>query len=76
MSYRYGTIQVSVTKVNGTITAVNLLQAGATGGREQAFSVLQQAVVKANGTSFGNVSGATFTTAAFKQAVDSALAKF
>jgi hypothetical protein len=30
----------------------------------------------ANGTSFGNLSGATFTVDAFKQSMESALAKF
>ena len=76
INYRYGTVQVSVTKANGKITAVNLLQAGATGGRQGAFSYLVQYAVQANGTSFGNLGGATFTTDAFKQSLESALAKF
>ena len=75
-NYRYGTIQVSVTKTNGVISSVDMIIAGATGGRERAFATLQQAAVDANGTAFGNVSGATFTTDTFKQAVESALAKF
>ncbi|MEY4322130.1 MAG: hypothetical protein RL167_858, partial [Actinomycetota bacterium] len=29
----------------------------------------------ANGSNFANISGATFTTAAFKQALDSAISK-
>jgi uncharacterized protein with FMN-binding domain len=76
IQYRYGTVQVSVTKDNGNITAVNLLQAGATGGRQGAFSLLVQYAIQANGTSFGNLGGATFTTDAFKQSLESALAKF
>ena len=76
INYRYGTVQVSVTKANGKITAVNLLQAGATGGRQGAFSYLVQYAIQANGTSFGNLGGATFTTDAFKQSLESALAKF
>jgi uncharacterized protein with FMN-binding domain len=76
ISYRFGTVQVSVTKANGKITAVNLLQQGATGGRQSAFSYLVQYAIQANGSSFGNLGGATFTTDAFKQSLDSALAKF
>lgn len=75
INYQYGTVQVSVTRENGKITAVDMIQAGANGGREQAFPMLQQAALDANGTSFGNVGGATFTTNAFKQALDSAIAK-
>ena len=75
IDYQFGTVQVSVTRDNGKITAVDMVQAGANGGREQAFPMLQQAAIDANGTSFGNVSGATYTTDAFKQALDSAIAK-
>jgi hypothetical protein len=74
--YRYGTVQVSVTKTDGQITAVNLLQAGATGGRGQAFDFLVQYTVDAQGSSFGNISGATYTTAAYKQSLNAALAQF
>jgi uncharacterized protein with FMN-binding domain len=76
VQYRYGTVQVSVTKANGKITAVNLLQQGATGGRQGAFPYLVDYAVQANGSSFGNLGGATFTTDAFKQSLESALAKF
>ena len=76
INYRYGTVQVSVTKANGKITAVNLLQQGATGGRQGAFPYLVQYAIAANGTSFGNLSGATYTVDAFKQSLESALAKF
>ena len=76
INYRYGTVQVSVTKANGKITAVNLLQEGATGGRQGAFPYLVQYAIQANGTSFGNLGGATYTTDAFKQSLESALAKF
>ena len=76
IGYRFGTIQVSVTKSNGSITAIDLVQAGATGGRQTAFPRLVAEAINANGSSFGNLGGATYTTAAFKQALDSALAKF
>ena len=74
--YRFGTVQVSVTKSGGKITSVNLLQAGATGGREAAFSTLVDLAIQANGTSFGNLGGATYTVDAFKQSMEAALAKF
>jgi len=74
INYRYGTIQVEAITKSGKLTAVNLLQAGATGGRDAAFSVLVSAAISANGSSFGNASGATFTTQAFKQSLDSAIA--
>ena len=76
VQYRYGTVQVAVTKSNGKITAVNLLQEGATGGRQAAFTYLADLAVQSNGSSFGNLSGATYTTDAFKQSLESALAKF
>jgi uncharacterized protein with FMN-binding domain len=76
INYRYGTVQVSVTKASGKITAVNLLQEGATGGRQGAFSYLVDYAIQANGSSFGNLGGATYTTDAFKQSLESALAKF
>jgi uncharacterized protein with FMN-binding domain len=74
--YQYGTVQVSVTKSGGKLTAVNMLQEGATDGRQAAFPVLIDLATQANGSSFGNLSGATYTTDAFKQSLESALAKF
>ena len=76
IDYRYGTIQVKVTEKSGAISDVSLVQAGATNGREQIFPALVNAAIKANGSNFGNASGATMTINAFKQALDSALAKF
>jgi uncharacterized protein with FMN-binding domain len=76
INYRFGVVQVSVTKDNGKITAVNLVQGTATHGRESTFPYLQQYALSAQGSGFANMSGATYTTDAFKQAVDSALSKF
>lgn len=76
ISYRYGVVQVSVTKTNGKITDVNLIKGTATDGRSAAFPSLIQATIDNNGTGFGNLSGATFTTNAFKKAVNSALGNF
>jgi len=75
IDYIYGTVQLSVTSENGAITAVDLIQATASAGRDTAFPALQQYAVQANGSNFGNLSGATYTTDAFKQALDSAITK-
>lgn len=72
----FGTVQVRVTKTNGKITAIDLLQANATHGRAGAFPYLVQYAIAANGANFSNLSGATFTTNAFKTSLRSALAKF
>lgn len=77
VNYRFGTIQLSVTEdASGSITSISLVQAGATGGRQSAFSSLKAAALSAQGSNFGNISQATYTTMAFKDALDSALAKF
>ncbi len=73
--YQFGTVQVTVTKANGKITAIDYLQSTASAGRDQAFGMLSTAAIQANGSNFGNIGGATYTTDAFKQALDSALAK-
>lgn len=77
VTYKYGVIQLEVVKSGSTITVVNLIQLG-TKGPDWAVvpGMLADAAVSANGSSFGNVSGATFTTQAFKSALESALAKF
>lgn len=69
-------MQVKVTEVNGKITDITLLKAGATGGRSAAFSYLVDYAIQAQGSNFGNLGGATYTTAAFVQSLDSALAQF
>ncbi len=71
----FGQVQVKVTQSNGKITAVEMVQANATSGRESAFPTLVQAALDSNGSSFGNVSGATYTTEAFKSSLNSALSK-
>ena len=75
VNYQFGTVQLSVTTENSKITAIDLVQSGATAGREQAFSYLVTDAINANGTNFGNLSGATYTTDAFKQALQSAVSK-
>jgi len=75
IQYAYGVVQVEVVRTNEKISAVNLVQGTASAGRDQAFSTLQQAAVSSQGSGFGNLSGATYTTDAFKQALDSAISK-
>jgi len=76
ISYRYGVVQVSVTKTDGKITSISYGNSSATGGRQGAFPYLVQSAIASQGANFSNLSGATFTTDAFKQALTSALAKF
>lgn len=72
----FGTVQVQVTKSGGKITEITMLLANATKGRAAVFPYLIQYAIDANGSNFANVSGATYTTDAFKQSLDAALAKF
>lgn len=76
ISYRFGVVQVKVTKKGNDITSVDCLNCTATKGRSSAFPTLQAQAVSSNGSNFGNLGGATYTTDAFKQALDNALAKF
>lgn len=71
----YGPVQVRVTSENGKITAIDLVQAQSSGGRDAAFPLLVKAALAANGSNIGNVSQATYTTNAFKKSLDSALSK-
>lgn len=65
-----------MTKTGSKITDITLVQAGANHGREGTFPYLVQYALDAQGTGFGNITGATFTTDAFKSALSSALGKF
>lgn len=75
IQYRFGTVQLKVTQVGGKITAIEQVQATASDGWMEAFPYLEDYAIQANGTSFGNLSGATYTTDAYKQALDSAISK-
>lgn len=76
IDYKYGVVQISITKTDNTITDVVLLQGDTSYGRDAAYTALIGATIKTQGTNYGNVSGATFTTDAFKKAVTNTLAKF
>ena len=73
--YQFGQVQVSVTEANGKITAIDYSNSTASNGRDKAFPYLVQYAIQAQGTNFANLSGATYTTDAFKQALTSALSK-
>jgi uncharacterized protein with FMN-binding domain len=74
--YKYGVVQVKVTKKGGKISSISYLRKSATDGRSAVFPDLVVAAKAANGSNIRNISGATFTVNAFKKALDSALAKF
>ena len=76
VSYQFGDVKLEVVKKGGKITDVNCLTCTATKGRSAAFPTLISSAISANGSGFGNLGGATYTTNAFKQALDNALGKF
>jgi len=78
VNYRYGTVQLTVTKTGSSITSINLDQAGATNGRASAFPYLVQLAISAQSSSFDTsmLSGATYSVNAFMSAFDDALAQF
>ena len=74
---RQGDMQISVTKQGSKITDVSIISGGTEGGDWASVpGLLADAAVKAQGSGFGNIGGATHTTDAFKTALENALAKF
>lgn len=69
-------VKLAVTMKSGKITDIDYSGSTATEGRYAVFPDLVQAAKSANGSSFGNISGATYTTKAFKSALSAALGKF
>ncbi len=76
IEYEYGVIQLELTHQAGTIVNLSVLQGDTSYGRGDTYASLINATIAAQGTNFGNYSGATFTTEAFRSAVASATAKF
>ena len=78
VNYRYGTVQLTVTKTGSSITSINLDQAGATNGRASSFPYLVQLAISAQSSSFDTsmLSGATYSVNAFMSAFNDALAQF
>jgi uncharacterized protein with FMN-binding domain len=74
----FGTVQVRVTITNGKITALAALDYPNSDGRSSQISsfsipILRQEVLAAQGTQIDVVSGATYTSNAYAQSVQSAL---
>jgi uncharacterized protein with FMN-binding domain len=76
VKYRFGTIQVKVTKSGGKISKVSYVKSTYTRVPPGTMTYLLQASVQANGSKFANVTRATYTVDAFKKSLDSALGKF
>ena len=77
VSFRYGTVQVQVTVSNGAITDVTTLQAPGDGHSGQisqyAVPILQSEALSAKSAQIDLVSGATYTSEAYAQSLQSAL---
>lgn len=78
VSTRFGTVQVQVTVENGVITAVEALQLPSDDRRSQSISqevepMLAEMALVAQSASIDTISGATYTTRAYRQSLQSAL---
>jgi uncharacterized protein with FMN-binding domain len=80
IQYMYGDIQVKVTKQGTRITNIQVLKEDATDPRSAqinsiAIPMLQQQAMSAQSANINGVSGATFTSQAYYEALQSALDK-
>lgn len=75
IQYRYGVVQLEITATNGKLEKINEVQATASPGYTEAFPYLNEMALKAQSANFGNLSGATFSSEAYAQALSSALSK-
>ena len=78
VQYRYGQLSVTVTEQAGRITDLQMASLSETDARsvfidDQAIPQLRQQVLAAQNANIDGVSGATFTTQAYAQSVQSAL---
>jgi uncharacterized protein with FMN-binding domain len=78
VQYRYGDIQVQVTTTGSKIDNVSIAQEGATDARSyqinsQAVPILESQTMSAQSTQIDGVSGATYTSQAYLQSLQSAL---
>lgn len=74
--YRYGQIVLSVDISNGQLDAIQIIEATTEGKAwEQVPPVLVEMALEARGSGFVNLSGATFSSNAFRQALENALGK-
>lgn len=75
IQYKYGVIQLEITAEGGKLTRINQIQASASPGYDQALPILDQSALASSSTNFNNVSGATFTSKGYKDALASAISK-
>ena len=78
VQYRYGDIQLKVTEQGSKITNIEVVQESATDGRSyqinsQAVPLLQSEAMSAQSAQIDGVSGATYTSQAYAQALQSAI---
>lgn len=73
--YEFGYVELTVTSKDGKLSAIDVGTSTATDGREQAYPYLVEYAIAAQGTNFSNLSGATYTTDAFKVALENAISK-
>lgn len=75
IEYRYGVVQLEVTATDGKIEKINEIKATSSRGYMGAFPYLNEMAIKAQSADFGNLSGATFSSKAYAEALASALSK-
>ncbi len=75
IDYRYGAVQLEVTETGGKIDSIKEIQATASSAYEAVFPLLNEAAITAQSTDFANVSGATYSSEAFKEALANTLSK-
>jgi uncharacterized protein with FMN-binding domain len=78
VQYRYGEIEIEVTASGSKITNVTILKDDATDGRSyqinsEAVPILQSETISAQSSQIDGVSGATYTSQAYLQSLQSAL---
>ncbi|WP_062301194.1 FMN-binding protein [Demequina subtropica] len=78
VSSRYGTFQAEITVEDGVMTEIAWLQSGEADHHSQAINdyaipVLEDAILQAQSTDVGYVSGASYTSDAVEQAIESAM---
>jgi uncharacterized protein with FMN-binding domain len=81
VNYNYGVLSVSVTATGRTITNVGIASLNDGGSPrsqsidQQSIPMLEQQAIQAQGGSIQGVSGASYTSAGFRQSLQSALGK-
>ena len=78
MQYRYGDIELSVTETGSKITGISIVQDGAADARSyqinsQAIPMLTSQALSAQSAKIDGVSGATYTSQAYAQSLQSAI---